>query len=86
MSSSAWRRLSKFPSVRRQTVHQTWRGTSWAVGIRAQVEHPFRVLKRQFGFTKVRYRGLAKNAAQIATLLALSNLWMARRQLKKAQG
>ena len=49
--------------------------------IRAKVEHPFRVLKRQFGFTKVRYRGLAKNTAQLITLFALSNLWMARRQL-----
>jgi transposase, IS5 family len=54
--------------------------------IRAKVEHPFRVLKRQFGFTKVRYRGLAKNTAQIVTLFALSNLWMARRSLMKAQG
>jgi IS5 family transposase len=52
--------------------------------IRAKVEHPFRVLKRQFGFTKVRYRGLAKNTAQIVTLFALSNLWMARRQLMAA--
>jgi len=54
--------------------------------IRAKVEHPFRVLKRQFGFTKVRYRGLKKNTAQIVTLFALSNLWMARRQLMDAQG
>jgi IS5 family transposase len=54
--------------------------------IRAKVEHPFRVLKRQFGFTKVRYRGLAKNTAQIITLFALSNLWMARRPLREAQG
>lgn len=54
--------------------------------IRAKVEHPFRVLKRQFGYTKVRYRGLAKNTAQIVTLFALSNLWMARRQLMGAQG
>jgi IS5 family transposase len=54
--------------------------------IRAQVEHPFRVLKRQFGYTKVRYRGLAKNTAQIVTLFALSNLWMVRRQLMGAQG
>ncbi|MGH6611325.1 MAG: IS5 family transposase [Burkholderiaceae bacterium] len=54
--------------------------------IRAKVEHPFRVLKRQFGFTKVRYRGLKKNTAQIVTLFALSNLWMARRQLLAAQG
>ena len=50
-------------------------------GVRAKVEHPFRVLKRQFGYTKVRYRGLAKNTAQIVTLFALSNLWMAREKL-----
>ena len=49
--------------------------------VRAKVEHPFRVVKRQFGYTKVRYRGLAKNAAQVLTLFALSNLWMARRRL-----
>ena len=48
--------------------------------IRAKVEHPFRVLKRQFGYTKVRYLGLAKNTAQIVTLFALSILWMARRE------
>ena len=39
------------------------------------------MIKRQFGYTKVRYRGLAKNAAQVLTLFALSNLWMARRHL-----
>jgi transposase, IS5 family len=49
--------------------------------IRAKVEHPFRVIKRQFGFVKVRYRGLKKNTAQLTTLFALSNLWMARRKL-----
>jgi IS5 family transposase len=54
--------------------------------IRAKVEHPFRVLKRQFGFTKVRYRGLAKNTAHLKTLFALSNLWMARRRLMAAMG
>ena len=54
--------------------------------VRAKVEHPFRVVKRQFGFTKVRYRGLAKNTAQIVTLFALSNLWMARRRLMVASG
>lgn len=52
--------------------------------IRAKVEHPFRVIKRQFGHTKVRYRGLAKNTKQLETLFALSNLWMARRELMKA--
>lgn len=55
--------------------------------IRAKVEHPFRVIKRQLGFVKVCYRGLAKNTAQFHTLFALSNLWMARhRLLQKAQG
>ncbi len=49
--------------------------------IRAKVEHPFRVIKRQFGYIKVRYRGLMKNTAQLMTLFALSNLWMARRKL-----
>ena len=55
--------------------------------IRAKVEHPFRVIKRQFGFVKVRYRGLMKNTAQLHTLFALSNLWMARHRLmQRAQG
>jgi IS5 family transposase len=49
--------------------------------VRAKVEHPFRVIKRQFGHIKVRYKGLAKNTAQLHTLFALSNLWMARRRL-----
>jgi IS5 family transposase len=49
--------------------------------VRAKVEHPFRVLKCQFGFTKVRYKGLAKNTAQLITLFALSNLWMVRKRI-----
>jgi IS5 family transposase len=49
--------------------------------VRAKVEHPFRVIKRQFGHVKVRYRGLKKNTAQLTTLFALSNLWMARKKL-----
>ena len=49
--------------------------------MRAKLEHPFRVIKRQFGLVMVRFRGLAKNTAHVVTLLALSNLWMARRQL-----
>ncbi|MFC3360338.1 transposase, partial [Azotobacter chroococcum] len=46
-----------------------------------KVEHPFRVIKRQFGYVKVRFRGLTKNTAQLVTLFALSNLWMARKHL-----
>lgn len=49
--------------------------------IRAKVEHLFRVIKRQFGHMKVRYRGLANNTAQLHTLFALSYLWMVRRTL-----
>ena len=55
-------------------------------GIRAKVEHPFRVIKRQFGYAKVRYKGLKKNTAQLVTLFALSNLWMARHKLLVLQG
>jgi IS5 family transposase len=54
--------------------------------IRAKVEHPFRVIKRQFGLMKVRFRGLAKNTAHVVTLFALSNLWMARRKLLAMTG
>ena len=54
--------------------------------VRAKVEHPFRVVKQQFGHAKVRYRGLAKNTARLTMLFALSNLWMARRQVLGAQG
>jgi len=49
--------------------------------IRAKVEHPFRVIKCQFGYIKVCFRGLAKNTAQPMTMFALSNLWMVRRFL-----
>ena len=54
--------------------------------VRAKVEHPFRVIKRQFGLAKVRFRGLQKNTAHVITLFALSNLWMARHQLIKMMG
>ena len=48
---------------------------------RATVEHPFRIVKDLWGYTKVRYKGLEKNAAQVFTLFALSNLYMARKEL-----
>ena len=62
--------------------------SAWAQGlnhaiaqVRAIGEHPFRILKRQFGYTKVRYRGLDKNTAQLFTLFALGNLFQVRRAL-----
>ena len=46
------------------------------------MEHPFGVIKRQFGYVKVlHYRGLGKSTAQLVTLFALPNLWMARGKL-----
>ena len=43
--------------------------------IRAKVEHPFRIIKRQFGFVKARYKGLLKNDNQLAMLFTLANLF-----------
>lgn len=54
--------------------------------VRAKVEHPFRVIKCQFGLRKVRFKGLAKNTAHVVTLFALSNLWMARKRLLAMTG
>ena len=79
------------PGKRKVQKHMPWGAVTEQVeklkaSVRAKVEHPFRVIKCQFGFTKVRYKGLAKNTAQLMTLFALSNLWMARRQLIEAGG
>ena len=49
--------------------------------VRAKVEHPFLVIKRIFGFTKVCYRGLDKNANRLFVVCGLANLFMARRHL-----
>ena len=57
-----------------------------AASIRAKVGHPFRVVERQFGYVKVRYRGPKKNTLQFKTLFALSKLWMVRHQLMATQG
>ena len=54
--------------------------------IQAKVEHPFRLVKKQFSYVKVRYRGLKKNTPQLKTLFTLSNLWMAQRRGMAAQG
>jgi IS5 family transposase len=70
----------------RREQQQAWSLERLKASVRAKVEHPFRVIKRQFGYTRVRYRGIAKNAAQVLTLFALSNLWMVRRRLLPAAG
>ena len=52
---------------------------------KAGVEHPIGVIKRIFGFTKVRRRGLRKNAHRLVVTCALANLFMVRRQLSRLQ-
>jgi IS5 family transposase len=61
---------------------QRWRLINRARSrVRARGEHGFHVVKRLWGFTKVRYRGLAKNLARAFTLFALANLYLVRRRL-----
>jgi transposase, IS5 family len=49
--------------------------------VRSRVEHVFAVVKRQFGFSKVRYKGIAKNAVRAFVALALANIYLARGRL-----
>jgi transposase, IS5 family len=53
--------------------------------VRARGEHPFRVVKQLWGFTKVRYRGLAKNTARAFAAFGLANLYLVRRELLVAR-
>ena len=87
----AWQ-VAMRPGKRKAQRHTPWgalteQAEKPKASVRAKVEHPFRVIKRQFGHTKVRYRGLAKNTAQLIVLFALfalfalSNMWMARSTL-----
>jgi IS5 family transposase len=57
----------------------------WKSRIRARVEHPIGVIKRVFGFTKVCYRGLAKNRHRLVITCALANLFMVRKRLLRLQ-
>ena len=59
------------------------RATGWP---RAIVEHPYRIVKVLWGHTKVRYKGLLKNALQFFTLFALANVYHARRKLLPVMG
>jgi len=54
--------------------------------IRARVEHPFHVIKNLFGHRKVRYKGLAKNTAQLFSLFGLANLVLAKKSLLASHG
>ena len=52
--------------------------------VRAKIEHTIGVIKRIFGFQKVRYRGLAKNLQRLEVTAALANLYTVRRRLLRA--
>ncbi len=89
--SKADRALARAARIALRTAHRTTRGKELSfqqelenkviASLRAIVEFPFRVVKRQWGHAMVRYRGLAKNTAQLHTLFALANLYQARPQL-----
>lgn len=65
---------------------QRERWESRKASMHVKVEHAFGVIKREFGYSKVHYRSLAKNCAKVMTLSALSNVWMTLRQLVPARG
>ncbi len=76
---------------RRQAIHK--RADGWQkqlmlaaetlkARVRARVEHPFHVIKNLFPHRKTRYRGLAKNHAQVVMLFALANLYLNREKLR----
>ena len=81
-SETQWQtvpRPSRYQSDKEKEVGQ--KTAKLLSSIRAKVEHPFRIIKRQFGFTKTRYKGLHKNSVQLNMLFALANLYRARRVL-----
>ena len=78
-----WAVKDQRKSGRRLSASQKQRNHKRGI-VRAKVEHVFRVLKCQFGYRSVRYRGIAKNAAQVFSLLALANLYLARHKLMAA--
>lgn len=75
-----WGVALKASSKHKLTATNKRTNREWS-SVRSRVEHIFRVIKRQFGYVKVRYRGIAKNAAQVFSLIGLTNLYLARRQL-----
>lgn len=77
-------RVNRRPTAR-QPLNERWRLINRARSrTRACGEHAFRVIKQLWGFTKVRYRGLAKNLARAQAMFALANLYQVRRQLLPA--
>ena len=78
-------RVNRRAASRERPLSPGWRAINRARSrTRACGEHPFHVVKRLWGFTKVRYRGLAKNLARAFIAFGLANLYAVRRQLLPA--
>ncbi|WP_133735514.1 transposase [Halospina denitrificans] len=73
--------IARLPSATRQLPEGSnlARAEKIKASVRAKVEHPFRTIKRQFGYAKVRSRGLAKNANRLYLLAAFSNMLIGER-------
>ncbi len=80
-----WGVLDKAKPKKKLSVTQKKRNKKHS-SVRAKVEHPFRIIKCQFGYRKTRYKGLKKNAAQVFSLMALANLYQARHQIMMQAG
>ena len=79
-------RVNRRAAAPHKPLSARWRAINRARSrTRARGEHPFHVVKRLWGFAKVRYRGLAKNLARAFSLFALANLYLVRRQLLPPQ-
>jgi IS5 family transposase len=76
------RTLKKHPRKNKQPIQTEYIKAS----IRAKVEHPFRIIKCQFGFRKAIYRGLAKNDSKLAMLFALANVFRVDQMIRVARG
>ncbi len=74
-------KVNRRPTVKTPLTDQWKKFNRSRSRVRARGEHAYRVVKQQWGFTKVRYRGLAKNRARAYTLFGLANLYMVRRKL-----
>lgn len=74
-------RVNRRPNPGRPLTEHQRRLNRLRSATRARGEHAFHVVKRLWGFTKVRYRGLAKNTARLFTMFALANLYLVRRRL-----
>jgi IS5 family transposase len=76
------RTLKKHPRKNKQPIQTEYIKAS----IRAKVEHPFKIIKCQFGFRKVMYRGLAKNDNKLSMLFALANVFRVDQMIRASRG